>query len=75
MLGGRVAGPLVSLAGLVEDVQRARSAIAQVGSVLNRPTEKRGADAWLAARNSPAPHRIRRCDIKYRAPKHRRWSM
>ncbi len=41
MLGGRVAGPLVSLAGLVEDVQRARSAIAQVGSVLNRPTEKR----------------------------------
>jgi ABC-type bacteriocin/lantibiotic exporter with double-glycine peptidase domain len=41
MLGGRVAGPLVSLASLVEDVQRARSAIAQVGSVLNRPTEKR----------------------------------
>jgi len=41
MLGGRVAGPLVSLAGLVEDVQRARSAIGQVASVLNRPTEKR----------------------------------
>jgi HlyB family type I secretion system ABC transporter len=41
MLGGRVAGPLVSLAGLVEDIQRARSAIGQVASVLNRPTEKR----------------------------------
>ncbi len=41
MLGGRVAGPLVSLASLVEDVQRARSAIGQVASVLNRPTEKR----------------------------------
>jgi HlyB family type I secretion system ABC transporter len=41
MLGGRVAGPLVSLAGLIEDVQQAQAAIGQVGWVLNRPTEKR----------------------------------
>ncbi len=47
MLGGRVAGPLVSLAGLVEDVQRARAAITQVGSVLNRPTEKRALSQGL----------------------------
>jgi ABC-type bacteriocin/lantibiotic exporter with double-glycine peptidase domain len=36
-----VAGPLVSLASLIEDVQRAQAAISQVGWVLNRPTEKR----------------------------------
>jgi ABC-type bacteriocin/lantibiotic exporter with double-glycine peptidase domain len=41
MLGGRVAAPLVSLAGLMEDVQNAQAAIGQVGYVLNRPTEKR----------------------------------
>jgi HlyB family type I secretion system ABC transporter len=41
MLGGRVAGPLVSLASVMEDIQKARAAIFQVGSVLNRPTEKR----------------------------------
>jgi HlyB family type I secretion system ABC transporter len=41
MLGGRVAGPLVSLAGVMEHVQRAQAAIGQVGAVLNRPTEKR----------------------------------
>jgi HlyB family type I secretion system ABC transporter len=41
MLGGRVAGPLVSLASIMEDLQRARASISQVGSVLNRPTEKR----------------------------------
>jgi len=41
MLGGRVAGPLVSLAGVMEDVQKARAAIGMVGSVLNRPTERR----------------------------------
>jgi ABC-type bacteriocin/lantibiotic exporter with double-glycine peptidase domain len=40
MLGGRVAGPLVSLAGLMESVQDAQTAIAQVGNVLNRPNEK-----------------------------------
>uniref|UniRef100_UPI003FD89B9F peptidase domain-containing ABC transporter n=1 Tax=Acidocella sp. TaxID=50710 RepID=UPI003FD89B9F len=40
LLGGRVAGPLVSLAGLMEDVQKAQAAIGQVGYVLNRPNEK-----------------------------------
>jgi ABC-type bacteriocin/lantibiotic exporter with double-glycine peptidase domain len=41
MLGGRVAGPLVNLARLLQDVQEAREALSQVGGVLNRPTEKR----------------------------------
>jgi HlyB family type I secretion system ABC transporter len=41
MLGGRVAGPLVSMASIMEDLQRARVSISQVGVVLNRPTEKR----------------------------------
>jgi ABC-type bacteriocin/lantibiotic exporter with double-glycine peptidase domain len=41
MLGGRVAGPLVNLARLMQDVQEAREALAQVGWVLNRQTEKR----------------------------------
>jgi len=41
MLGGRVAGPLVGLARLLQDVQEARQALFQVGWVLNRPTERR----------------------------------
>jgi HlyB family type I secretion system ABC transporter len=41
MLGGRVAGPLVSLAGFMQDVQKAQASIGQVGAILNRPTEKR----------------------------------
>jgi len=41
MLGGRVAGPLVNLARLLQDIQEARQALFQVGWVLNRPTEKR----------------------------------
>jgi HlyB family type I secretion system ABC transporter len=41
MLGGRVAGPLVSLAGFMQEVQRAQASIGQVGYILNRPTEKR----------------------------------
>jgi HlyB family type I secretion system ABC transporter len=40
MLGGRVAGPLVSLAGVMEDVQKAQASIEHVASVLNRPNEK-----------------------------------
>ncbi len=40
LLGGRVAGPLVSLAGIIEDVQKAQTSIGVVGSVLNRPNEK-----------------------------------
>ena len=39
MLGGRVAGPLINLAGVMESVQEAQSAIGMVGSVLNRPNE------------------------------------
>jgi HlyB family type I secretion system ABC transporter len=50
MLGGRVAGPLVSLAGLMEDVQKARAAIGQVGYVLNRPTERRALTHGLRPR-------------------------
>jgi HlyB family type I secretion system ABC transporter len=42
MLGGRVAAPLVSLARLLQDVQEARVSLAQVGWVLNRPTERHG---------------------------------
>jgi len=41
MLGGRVAGPLVNLAGFMQDVQKAQASIGQVGAILNRPTEKR----------------------------------
>jgi|AGTN01.3.fsa_nt_gi ABC-type bacteriocin/lantibiotic exporters, contain an N-terminal double-glycine peptidase domain len=40
MLGARVSAPLVSLARLLQDVQEARMALAQVGWVLNRETEK-----------------------------------
>ena len=40
MLGGRVAGPLVSLAGLLEEVQEARASIGMVGDVLNRTNER-----------------------------------
>ncbi|MGF7160896.1 HlyB family type I secretion system ABC transporter [Rhodoligotrophos appendicifer] len=41
MLGGRIAGPMVNMARLLQDVQEAREALGQVGWVLNRPTEKR----------------------------------
>jgi HlyB family type I secretion system ABC transporter len=41
MLGSRVAAPLVSLARLLQDVQESRVALAQVGWVLNRQTERR----------------------------------
>jgi HlyB family type I secretion system ABC transporter len=50
MLGGRVAGPLVSLSTLMEDVQRAQAAIGQVGGVLNRPSEKRALTHGLRPR-------------------------
>ena len=50
MLGGRVAGPLVSLAGLMEDVQKAQASIGMVGSVLNRPNEKRALTHGLRPR-------------------------
>jgi HlyB family type I secretion system ABC transporter len=50
LLGGRVAGPLVSLATVMEDVQKAQAAIGQVGSVLNRPNEKRALTTGLRPR-------------------------
>ncbi|WP_298222933.1 peptidase domain-containing ABC transporter [Acidocella sp.] len=40
LLGGRVAGPLVSLAGLMDEVHKARAAIGMVGQVLNRTNER-----------------------------------
>lgn len=40
LLGGRVAGPLVSLAGLMEEVHRAQASIGMVGNVLNRANER-----------------------------------
>jgi HlyB family type I secretion system ABC transporter len=50
LLGGRVAGPLVSLASVMEDVQKAQSSIGQVGSVLNRPSERRALAQGLRPR-------------------------
>ena len=40
LLGGRVAGPLVSLAGLLQEVHEARASIGMVGDVLNRANER-----------------------------------
>jgi ABC-type bacteriocin/lantibiotic exporter with double-glycine peptidase domain len=50
MLGGRVAGPLINLAGVMESVQEAQTAIGMVGSVLNRPNEKRALTHGLRPR-------------------------
>jgi HlyB family type I secretion system ABC transporter len=50
MLGGRVAGPLVSLAGVMDSVQEAKTAIGMVGGVLNRPNEKRALTQGLRPR-------------------------
>jgi HlyB family type I secretion system ABC transporter len=50
MLGGRVAGPLASLAAIMEDVQKAQASIGQVGGVLNRPTERRALTHGLRPR-------------------------
>lgn len=50
MLGGRVAGPLVNLAKLLQDVQEAREALSQVGWVLNRETERRALTHGLRPR-------------------------
>ncbi|MDX5930779.1 peptidase domain-containing ABC transporter [Acidiphilium acidophilum] len=47
LLGGRVAGPLVSFARLIQDAQEARAAVAIVGQVLNRPTERRALTTGL----------------------------
>jgi HlyB family type I secretion system ABC transporter len=39
LLGTRVAGPLISLAKLIQDVEDVRCSVLQVGEVLNNPTE------------------------------------
>ena len=39
MLGTRVAGPLIGLAKLIQDIEDVRSSVVQVGEVLNNPTE------------------------------------
>ncbi len=65
MLGGRVAGPLVSLAGIIEDVQKVQASIAQVGEVLNRPTEKRALTHGLRPRFEGA---IEFDDVTFRYP-------
>ncbi len=50
MLGGRVAGPLVGLARLMEDMEETRAAVYQVGFVLNNPTETNSRSAGLRPR-------------------------
>ncbi|KON64321.1 alpha-hemolysin translocation ATP-binding protein HlyB [Komagataeibacter europaeus] len=47
MLGGRVAAPLVGMARLIDDLNEVRSALAEAGSVLNRPTETRALTTGL----------------------------
>jgi ATP-binding cassette subfamily B protein len=47
MLGMRVAGPLVQLARLIEDLEEARNAVGQVGAVLNRPMEANPASGGM----------------------------
>ncbi|THD43551.1 MAG: peptidase domain-containing ABC transporter [Bradyrhizobium sp.] len=50
MLSGRVAQPLVGLARLVEDYEEVRAAVAEAGSVLNRPVEVDPASGGLRPR-------------------------
>jgi ATP-binding cassette subfamily B protein len=47
MLSGRVAGPLVGFARLMEDFEQVRAAIGEVGSVLNRPLEVEAASGGV----------------------------
>ncbi|MBV1830595.1 peptidase domain-containing ABC transporter [Komagataeibacter sp. AV436] len=47
MLGGRVASPLVGMARLIDDFNEVRAALAETGSVLNRPTETRALTTGL----------------------------
>ena len=42
-----MAGPLVQLARLIEDLEEARNAVGQVGAVLNRPMEANPASGGL----------------------------
>ena len=69
MLGGRVAGPLVNLARLLQDVQEAREALSQVGWVLNRRDRAARADPRAAARNSKARISFEDVTFKYEGTK------
>lgn len=50
LLGIRVAAPLVGMARLIEDLEEVRSAIGEVGMVLNHPTESKTAGEGLRPR-------------------------
>lgn len=50
LLGGRVSGPLVSLTGLLEQIDQTRMSISMVGDVLNRPNERQALTQGLRPR-------------------------
>lgn len=50
MLGSRVSQPLVGLARLIEDFEDVRASIAQVGNVLNNPTETAAMQSGMRTR-------------------------
>ncbi len=50
MLGGRVAAPLVQFARLMEDLEDVRCSIAEIGYVLNNPTEARALTTGMRPR-------------------------
>lgn len=50
LLGGRVAGPLVSLTGLLEQIDQTRMSVNMVGQVLNRPNERQALTQGLRPR-------------------------
>ena len=50
MLGGRVAPPLVQAARLMEDLEDVRCSIAEIGYVLNNPTEARALTTGMRPR-------------------------
>ena len=50
MLGGRVASPLVGVARLLDDMNDVRASVAEVGNVLNQPTETRALTTGMRPR-------------------------
>lgn len=50
MLSGRLAAPLVGFARLLEDVEEVRTAVQQVGQVLNNPTEAQAMRSGVSPR-------------------------
>ena len=47
MLSGRVMGPLIAIAGLINDYQQTAVSVRVLGEVMNRPSEGRGAAGGL----------------------------